>query len=78
MKIFRPLFIALLTLSFFIVSAQDSLATKKPEMADAFRANGKIYVVILVLAIILTGIFFYVYRLDRKITRLEKEGSKSN
>ncbi|MEN9959533.1 MAG: hypothetical protein RLZZ474_1777 [Bacteroidota bacterium] len=42
------------------------------EMADQFRADGKIYVVIAVVAIILTGIFIYLFRLDRKITDLEK------
>ena len=45
------------------------------EMADAMRANGMIYVVIAVLLTILGGLLFYVYRLDRKITRLE-QGSK--
>ena len=78
MKILRPLLIALLSLHFFIASAQDSLAMKKPEMADAFRANGKIYVVILVLGVILAGIFLYVFRLDRKISRLEKETDKGH
>jgi CcmD family protein len=42
------------------------------EMADQFRADGKIYVVIAIVAIILSGIFFYLFRLDRKITDLEK------
>jgi hypothetical protein len=42
------------------------------EMADAMRANGMIYVVIAVVLTILAGLLFYVYRLDRKITRLEK------
>ena len=42
------------------------------EMADQFRADGKIYVVIAIVAIILTGIFIYLFRLDRKITDLEK------
>jgi CcmD family protein len=41
------------------------------EMADQFRADGKIYVVIAVVAIILTGIFIYLFRLDRKISDLE-------
>jgi len=39
---------------------------KKVEMADHFRANGKIYVVIAVLVVILSGLFLYVARLDRK------------
>jgi hypothetical protein len=47
--------------------------TKTVEMADGLRANGKIYVVVLVLVTILAGLFFYVIRLDRKISRLEKE-----
>jgi hypothetical protein len=42
------------------------------EMADIMRANGKIYVVVAVLLTILLGLLFYVYRLDRKISRLEK------
>ncbi len=56
-----------------VVSAQDSLKNEKPQMADAFRSNGKIYVVVTVLVIILSGIFFYLYNLDRKIDRLEKK-----
>jgi hypothetical protein len=43
------------------------------EMADQLRANGKIYVVVAVLIVILLGLILYVIRLDRKITRLEKE-----
>ncbi len=42
------------------------------EMADQFRADGKIYVVIAIAAIILTGIFIYLFRLDRKISDIEK------
>jgi CcmD family protein len=40
-------------------------------MADQFRADGKIYVVIAVVSIILAGFFVYLFRLDRKITNLE-------
>ncbi len=49
------------------------LFAQEPEMADALRVDGKIYVVVAVLGVILAGILFYVIRLDRKITRLEKE-----
>jgi CcmD family protein len=55
------------------VLAQDTAASKKVEMADRFRADGKIYVVIAVLVTILLGLIAYVVRLDRKISRLEKE-----
>jgi CcmD family protein len=47
--------------------------TKTVEMADGLRANGKIYVVVLVLVTILAGVLFYIVRLDRKIGKLEKE-----
>lgn len=43
-----------------------------PEMADTMRSNGKIYVVVLVLATIFVGIIVYLVRLDKKITKLEK------
>ena len=42
------------------------------EMADTMKANGKIYVVIAVMLTILAGLILYLIRLDRKISRLEK------
>jgi len=46
------------------------------EMAADFRSSGKIYVVILVLAVILIGLAIYLFTIDRKITRLEKLNEK--
>ena len=43
-----------------------------PEMADTMKANGKIYVVIAVMLTILAGLVLYLIRLDRKISKLEK------
>jgi len=43
------------------------------QMADVMRSNGKIYVVVVVLATIFAGIFTYLVLLDRKISKLEKE-----
>lgn len=48
-------------------------AADQPEMADALRASGKIYVVVLVIVIILSGLLAYLVRLDRKVSRLERE-----
>lgn len=63
---------SLLLLSSFLfllkVSAQD-----KVEMADVMRSNGKIYIVVAVCLTILTGLFIYVYSIDKKISRLEKQ-----
>ena len=46
---------------------------EKQYTAFDMRHNGKIYVVVCVMLIILTGLFLYLIRLDRKITRMEKE-----
>ncbi|HSI91062.1 MAG TPA: hypothetical protein VK927_08095 [Adhaeribacter sp.] len=43
------------------------------EMADQLRADGKIYVVVAVLAVILTGVVIFLVMLDRKLSRLEKQ-----
>jgi len=43
------------------------------EMADTMRQNGKIYVVVAVLGIVLTGLFVYAFSIDRKVKKLEKE-----
>lgn len=43
------------------------------EMADALMENGRIYVVVGVLLIILIGLFIYLISIDRKIGKLEKQ-----
>lgn len=58
----------LITLSLY---AQETV-----DMADGMRSNGKIYVVVAVLAIILFGLFIFLINIDRKISRLEKEKNK--
>lgn len=50
-----------------------SVAQEKTEMADTMRSNGRIYVVVAVVVTILTGLILYVVRLDRKMSRLEKD-----
>lgn len=44
-----------------------------PEMADALRQSGKIYVVVAVILIVVLGLIGYLISLDRKVSRLEKE-----
>lgn len=56
---------ALLVLAFQFAQGQ--------EMADKFRGEGKIYVVIAVILIILLGFFFLLFKLDKRVDRLEKE-----
>lgn len=61
----------LITLYLLMISV--GFAQAETDMADAMRSNGKIYVVVTVLATIFAGIFVYLVYLDRKISRLEKE-----
>jgi len=42
-------------------------------MADQMREDGKIWVVVGVIAIIFAGIITYLVRLDSKLTKVEKE-----
>ena len=64
-------------LSFFLTGLQ-LIARSQPkiEMADDFRGEGKIYVVIMVVLLLLGGIFFTLIRLDRKLSQLEKQIEK--
>lgn len=57
----------------FLLLAAISTTFADVEMADTMRANGKIYVVVVVLATIFAGIFAYLVYLDRKIAKLENE-----
>jgi CcmD family protein len=61
----RSILFFLLLLSSYVLFAQD--------MASEMRSNGKIYVVVAVLVTIFIGVILYLIRLDRKLTKLEKE-----
>ena len=70
-KITQFLFVTVLILMALPVWAQDGSV----EMANSMRSDGKIYVVVAVILTILGGLIFYVWRLDRKITKLENDNS---
>jgi CcmD family protein len=42
-------------------------------MADRLRADGKIYVVVAVVLVVLLGLLTYLIRLDGRISKVEKE-----
>jgi CcmD family protein len=48
-------------------------AQDNQKIEDIMRSNGKIYVVVAACITILTGLFVYVFIIDRKISKLEKE-----
>jgi ABC-type amino acid transport system permease subunit len=68
---------------FFFISLTASAQDKIPisdtdynnnevEMADTMRSEGKIYVVVAIVLIILLGLIGYTTHIDRKLSRLEK------
>lgn len=65
MKTFKCLLTLVLVSLGQVVSAQNA------EMADTFRAEGKIYVVVAIVLIVLTGLIVYLFFLDRKLSKLE-------
>jgi hypothetical protein len=63
----------------FLLSAMFSSAQEEvsgPQMADAFRSDGKIYVVITVIAMIFAALVIFLIALERKVNKLEKQINK--
>jgi CcmD family protein len=54
----------------FLIS-QFAVAQDVP-MADTLRSEGKIYVVVLIILIVLTGLISYLFFLDKKLNKMEK------
>jgi len=48
------------------------------EMADALRSNGKIYIVVISIVIILAGLLIYLFTLDKRLKMLEKKSADKN
>ena len=61
----------------FLLTFQNSMAQQPVEMADQLRADGKIWVVVAVIATVFFGIIAYLVRLDSKIGKLEREVNDS-
>lgn len=47
--------------------------SQEVEMADTLRSEGKIYVVVVIVLMILAGLIAYLVIIDRKATRLENK-----
>lgn len=62
--------LAAMLLCFITVNAQPG---NDVEMADALRASGKIYVVVVTIVIVFIGLAFYLFSMDRRLKKIEKE-----
>lgn len=58
---------------FFFLFTSLFVNAQEPQMADGMRAEGKIYVVITVLAVIFGCVVAYLVMIDRKVKKLEEE-----
>ena len=65
-KFFKALLVLFITAP-FTVNGQDQVA-----MADQLRSEGKIYVVVTIILIVLGGLIFYLFLMDKKVKKLEK------
>jgi MFS superfamily sulfate permease-like transporter len=63
----------LLILFVSMISTTIAHAQEKEDFEKFMRSEGRSYVVVAVMLTILTGLIIYLVRLDRKITRMEKE-----
>lgn len=61
----------LLLISSFGAFAQDV------EMADTLRSSGKIYVVVGTVVIVFVGLAIYLFTIDKRLSRLEKENDRT-
>lgn len=57
---------------FALILINPAFGQDRVEMADQLRAEGKIYVVVTIILIVLTGLIFYLFLLDKKVKKLEK------
>lgn len=67
-----------LVLLFCLITAlgfSQEAANNDPQMADAFRANGKIYVVIVVMAMVFISAVIYLIVIERRLKKLENKAN---
>lgn len=56
-----------------LMQAQEMLTGNDPQMADVFREEGKIYVVLTVIGIIFLCLVAFLIYIERKVKRLEEK-----
>ena len=63
-------FLLLLLLSYTGVFAQSNLGVT---MDNTLQSSGKIYVVVAIIAIIFVGLALYLFSIDRRLKKIERE-----
>ncbi|WP_026903025.1 CcmD family protein [Pedobacter glucosidilyticus] len=63
-------FFSLIAILFLVVQFAQAQSV---EMAETLRSSGKIYVVVAVMALLFLGLFFYLFSIDRRLKKIEKD-----
>lgn len=65
----------ILTLALILSFALNLLAQNSNgvEMADSLRSSGKIYVVVLVISVVFIGLAIYLFSIDNRLKKIEKQ-----
>lgn len=68
----KRLFVTSVMLLFLVLQsiAQNPNAV---EMADTLRSSGKIYVVVAVMSVVFIGIAIYLFTIDNRLKKIEKQ-----
>lgn len=72
----RKSFLSLLVLFLFTISSFGGQSQEVP-MADGMRTEGKIYVVVAIVLLILFGLIGFLFLLDKKVSKLENRLPKN-
>lgn len=72
MRLMATLFILLLNTT-FAGAQNEGYAAAQAGSENLLRSNGLIYIVVGVIVIILIGMILYLFSIDRKISKMEKE-----
>jgi CcmD family protein len=57
----------------FLSALQLRAQSQDVEMATGLRSSGKIYVVVIVVSVIFIGLAIYLFSIDRRVKKLERQ-----
>jgi len=61
-----------LSILLLLLLGYTTVFAQSPEMDTALRSSGKIYVVVVVIAIVFIGLAIYLFAIDRRLKKIEK------
>jgi hypothetical protein len=60
------------TIAFALLSVLANAQTVTDDNSNVMKSNGKIYVVMTVVVVIVAGLFLFLLNLDRKVSKIER------